>query len=87
VLFDTNVQPLLQARCAACHNAGSIAPPLWTTPTYDEVVANTSFVGGFDPSQAQIVTKGPHPGALWWNADEELLIIEWLNAEAAARQP
>jgi hypothetical protein len=84
-IFDAQIQPMLQARCALCHGPNSVGPQLWTEPSYEQVTGNTLLVGNFDPAAATLLTKGPHAGANWWSPTEEQTISDWLLAEAEER--
>jgi hypothetical protein len=93
-LFDANVAPIIEAKCAqaACHGGTGSNPPPFAAGgqanLYNQVLNFASIlVGNFDPNQAQILLKiqsGNHNGATYTQA-EASSITAWLNAEQAAR--
>src|SRR5687767_11457697 len=84
--FNSEVAPALRSQCAACHEAGGSGPPFMGTngPTddYTALLANSRIVGGFQPGAALLLTKGPHAGARWWDAEQIKSITDWLIEES-----
>lgn len=93
--FDQNVFPILTAKCSggACHSqagaGGSVTKFVATNATDGWSVATgyTALVGNFTASAAPVLTMikpGTHKGVTYVAA-EEAKIVEWLDAEVAAR--
>jgi hypothetical protein len=93
--FDQNVFPIINAKCSggACHSqagaGGSVTKFVATNATDGWSVATgyTALVGNFTSSAAPILTMikpGTHKGVTY-QATEESKIVEWLDAEVAAR--
>jgi hypothetical protein len=84
--FSSDVAPALRSQCAACHESGGSGPPFMGTngggDDYTALLANSRIVGGFQPAQALLLTKGPHAGAGWWNGDQVKKITDWLVEES-----
>jgi hypothetical protein len=93
-LFDANVGPILQTKCAAtaCHGGTATNPPPFAagaaTGLYLTVLNYADILlGGFDKTQAQILLKiapGNHNGCTYSSTDVSN-IGGWLDAERAAR--
>jgi len=92
-MFESEVSPLLAANCAGCHAGPTDQQPLkylgntGSTGYYDAITAEVSVTGGFDPSLANMVNKGPHDNgaAPSWTDDQKATISSWLLAEADER--
>ena len=85
--FETDVHPMLDARCAACHGkAGSVGPSFLKTPTYETLVAYPDMITA-DPTQSRLITKGPHNGSMYFTDAESLRVLTWLTLESAALPP
>jgi hypothetical protein len=81
-LFDTTVNPMLTARCTACHGkAGDVGPPFLAPVTYDTLIAYPGVVVT-DPTTSKLMTKGPHNGCQWFNTTEQGTVLAWLTLEA-----
>ncbi len=90
-LFDATVAPLLSAKCAACHvgpetstPAMFLGPAMTDDSFYTGIVTDRAINGDFDPSAAELLTKGVHEGPAW-TSNEAAAIATWLEAEASAR--
>jgi cytochrome c553 len=93
--FDSDVAPLLTAKCASCHVGNEADQQLdgrsrflgatGVATYYDTIVADRAVNGGWDSSSATLVTKGPHEAPAWWTDTEKATIVSWLVAEAAER--
>jgi mono/diheme cytochrome c family protein len=90
--FDTNVFPIISAKCAACH---SISGPVGNitgfvgadaATAYTTAVGYQALVGDRTPTGSPILTKisGGHQGQTYTDA-EKSKITDWLNKELAAR--
>ena len=83
--FDSEVRPILDQRCASCHNReGGVGPAFLKAPAYETIIAWPGFVLD-DPAQSRLVAKGPHNGALWFNDAEMVRLLDWLQVEARLR--
>jgi hypothetical protein len=85
-IFESTVQPILDAACHACHTAGG-AGPGFLVPSPDEYSAVKSWPGllGPTPAQSKLYTKGQHEGPAL-TPEEATTVAAWINAEAAANQ-
>jgi hypothetical protein len=83
--FDEQVQPLLEGACAACHGPAQAVPNAIRID-YDAIVHTPALSGGDDPASSQLLTKGAHEGPAW-TAEQSQVILDWLEALAAARAP
>lgn len=88
-LFSAEVQPILRAKCTACHETGGIGPVLFgevgPDDDYDATVADAALHGGFQAASATLLTKGAHSGVVWWTPAQSDTITGWLEAESAER--
>lgn len=88
--FDRDVAPLLRQACAACHTGA----PVESTPYvlkfmgaepsgdyYDDVLADVSITGGFNPDLAQLLIKGEHLPGPAFTAEQKSLIVAWMETE------
>jgi hypothetical protein len=94
-LFDTNVFPILNAKCsgAACHSETAQGATLTRFVATDAargwtVATNyTALVGNFTATNAPILTyvkPGTHQGVSY-STDDEAKITAWLNKEVELR--
>ena len=91
-LFDTNIYPLLQSKCMACHNASSplSGAPGFVAPAaadgYNTAKNSTQLVGDLTPAGAHFLTTiaAGHNGVTYTQTDITN-ITNWLAAETAAR--
>lgn len=90
-LFETNVYPVLEQKCAGCHGGTSIDPGIGFLPpgadaAYDRITSDPGLVGDFHASDAPITLKtaGSHQGVRF-TADESGRLVQWLDAELAER--
>jgi hypothetical protein len=90
-LFNSTVSPLLQSECASCH----VGPETSTTDMflgqtnnatsyYNGIVNDAAVNGDWNPSAAQLLTKGTHEGPAW-TATQASTVQTWLLAEAQIR--
>jgi hypothetical protein len=88
--FDQGVEPLLSAKCAGCHIGSETSAtnmflgPDGVTSFYTTLVNDRAVNGGFDPTAATILLKGPHEGPSW-SPTEAATITAWLQAELTER--
>ena len=82
--FAKNLQPVFDAKCAGCHQAGGTGNPTWmvkadTSKTYDMV-----YLQGFATATSRLVVKGVHAGGGGpeLTAPEKSLFAQWLALEA-----
>jgi hypothetical protein len=92
-LFDTNVYPILTAKCMACHNASSPLPgaPGFVAPAASDgytIAKNTAaLIGDVTPAGAHILTTiAAGHNAVTYSSTDITNITNWLAAETAARQ-
>ena len=89
--FNSKVMPLMAA-CQGCHVGPSSSP---TNPFLGETLSSQegyyaalekdrAVNGGWVPTAATILTKGPHEGRAWTSAEAET-ITAWLTAEQLVR--
>jgi mono/diheme cytochrome c family protein len=89
-IFDSQVAPLLSAKCATCHvGPETSATDMFLGPDgpssfYTTLSADRAIVGNFNPDSATILLKGAHEGPPW-TTDEKTKITTWLQAELTAR--
>ena len=87
--FETNVSPLLVAKCQACHSG--IAAP--TAPKFLGEGPHTGFyrsitrstVVGTYSSSAKIASYGAHEGITWRDTSQLAQVAQWLDLEAGER--
>lgn len=84
--FNSDVLPLMQQRCAACHGGSMefidfMAPNEDFATEYDRVKGWPALINTEDASQSRLITKGQHDGPAWGPEDLNL-INPWLQAEA-----
>jgi hypothetical protein len=90
-MFDEDVSPLLRATCAGCHVGTAGTEPLkflggtGEPGYYAAITAAPTVNGGWDPAQAELLTKGVHSTARAWTTAESDVIAMWLLAEADER--
>jgi hypothetical protein len=82
--YATNIQPIFESRCGACHGADSPSAGL-TLTTYRLTLAGSEngpvIVPGDSPGSKLVeVQNGQHFGQL--TAEELALVIEWIDAGA-----
>jgi hypothetical protein len=89
--FDTNVFPIINAKCSgrSCHTAGSFVLDFVAVNAVDayERITGSAVVGDFTTS-APILMKvkdGTHKG-IAYTAVEQVRIIAWLDTERRDRQ-
>jgi polyisoprenoid-binding protein YceI len=83
--FATRVQPVLESRCASCHNPGEVGADIWTLDTAGDaaevasglgLVTSSRFMPPWPASNVGVPMK--HSNAL---TDEQLAtIVDWANA-------
>jgi hypothetical protein len=93
--FDSNVYPILNAKCSgnACHAQTGMGATLTkfvaTNAADGHKIATeyTALVGNFASSAAPVLTyiKGRNHNAATYTTDEESKIVAWLDLEVAAR--
>jgi hypothetical protein len=89
--FETDVFPIIQTKCAACHTSGSPAGNVTgfvgasVSDAYTTAVGYQALVGDWTPADAPILTKisGGHNAT--YTPDEITKITNWLNLEVTAR--
>ncbi|MEO0813319.1 MAG: hypothetical protein AAFY60_10685, partial [Myxococcota bacterium] len=89
-IFATNVQPIVRAMCAGCHEGAAPIGPVLTgsdspDDDYQAMTSNTRLMGGFNAGTALLMIKGPHSGSLWWDTAQADAITAWLDAEFSER--
>src|SRR5687768_11329816 len=75
MLYDSNVYPIMAAKCIACHNlagpvgniSGFVAPEV--TTAWETITGFQSLVGNFTPTLAGVLTKvqAGHQGVAYSN--------------------
>jgi hypothetical protein len=91
-LFDSDVYPIVSAKCMTCHSAagpvGNVTGFVATNAAdgYVTMTGYVALVGNFTSSSAGILGKiaAGHNGIVY-TADEQAKITGWLNQEAALR--
>ncbi|HVV82155.1 MAG TPA: hypothetical protein VHE35_03720 [Kofleriaceae bacterium] len=88
-IFDTKVMPKLESACAACH-AGQGAPTKYlgavgNSDDYDTLTVNATMTGGWDPTQALLLTHHHTAGEPELDTGARDGIREWLLKEASDR--
>jgi hypothetical protein len=90
--YDSNVYPIMVAKCNSCHAAagpvgnisGFVAPDVstaWATAT-----GYQSFVGSYTPESAPVLLKiSAGHNAITYSSDEVNKITDWLNQEVLWR--
>ncbi len=85
--FDAEVLPIMQPRCSPCHGMdGGLGPAFIKPDAYDSLVAYPGIITR-DPTHSLLITKGPHNGAVYFNDQEKLIVLDWLTVEAAVLPP
>src|SRR5687767_8178156 len=83
-IFEEDVSPLLRATCASCHVGTAGTAPLkflgasGETGYYTSITGQPTVIGGWDPTQAELLTKGAHDAARAWTTAESDAIAMWL---------
>lgn len=93
MLFVTNVQPIIQAKCGgpggACHDGAGTTPikfmPAALTDYYLSVTSYSRVVGIFEKTTAPILTKISAGHFATYTTPEVQKIGDWLDAEKTAR--
>jgi hypothetical protein len=93
-LFEQNVYPILETRCAGCHGESAQAATslgfmeATAAASYDRITQDTALVGDFSPTAAPILLqKDPTHAAMPHYTQGELdKITQWLSAELTERQ-
>jgi len=92
-LFETNVYPIINAKCVGCHSingpVGNVTGFVGTAlaNAYTTAVGYQALIGNWTPTGAPILTKitpGPHNGQTY-SADNTSQITAWLAKEIEAR--
>jgi hypothetical protein len=89
-MFDSNVSPLLAAKCQTCHVGPETSAtnmflgPDGVSSFYTTLVNDRAVNGGYNAAAATILLKGPHEGPEW-TASEKSKITDWLNQELKER--
>lgn len=83
MLFESTVAPLLENRCAACHDADRTGPAFLADPVYDTLLEYPALVDLEDPGSSRLLTKGAHAGPAW-PVTEADAVRGWVEAEAAS---
>lgn len=88
-LFDTKVNPKVEASCSTCH-AGQGAPTKFLggagkADNYDTMTVNATLTGGWDPDEALLLTHRHTGGEPELDATTKAGIREWLLKEADDR--
>ncbi len=85
--FNATVRPIMQPRCSPCHGmANGLGPGFMIPDAYDSLVAYPGMITR-DPTHSLLITKGPHNGAVFFNDQEKLIVLDWLAIEAAVLPP
>jgi mono/diheme cytochrome c family protein len=83
--YAGKVASMMRSQCSACHESGGSGPAFLGSTggddDYTAILSNARIVGGFEPANALVLTKGTHSGAQWWNADQLAAITNWLVKE------
>lgn len=83
--YSGKVSSMMRSQCASCHEAAGAGPAFLGAAgggdDYTAILSNARVVGGFEPANALVLTKGPHSGAQWWTADQQAAITDWLVKE------
>lgn len=88
--YYADAKPIIDARCAGCHQDGDIAP--FPLTTYDEVIAfsdsvQASIESGTMPPWQPADDCNSYLGNTDLTADEEALLLAWLDAGAPQGDP
>lgn len=88
--YEANIDPLMKAKCSACHaGEGALSTAFLTEingSSYNTILAYNEITGGFGLGPATLLTKGAHSGSQWWDDGEVALIQQWFDAEKAAAE-
>lgn len=84
-LFEANVQPLLEAKCATCHQGPPSVGPSFlgaeSSQFYSRLVAS-GYVSD-TPQESEIITKGPHDNnsaSTFFTEAESAAVSAWIEA-------
>ncbi len=84
-MFDSDITPLLNGFCAACHSTpGSIGFVAPDPDVYTAVMAWPGLVNLESPASSRLLAKGSHDGPAW-TAAQQASVEAWIGLEADAR--
>ncbi len=79
--FEAEVAPLVDLRCASCHEDAALAPVFVDdADVYSAVMGYAGLVSPGAPDRSTLITKGLHRGPAW-TASEEATVRAWIVAE------
>ena len=82
--FDSDVAPLLEGFCAACHSAADSVGFMAPDPDmYSSVTTWPLLIDLENHSSSRLLSKGVHDGPAW-TADQRAIIGDWLGLETIA---
>ena len=91
-LFEQNVYPILETRCAGCHGGNAQAATglgfldATAAASYDKITQDSALVGDFSTSAPILLRKNPtHQGMPGYTQGELDKITQWLGAELRER--
>ncbi|HVK77663.1 MAG TPA: hypothetical protein VM734_30370 [Kofleriaceae bacterium] len=83
--FDTNVKPLMEGFCRACHGGTDALGFLRAEPDVHTTVMMWPGLIDLDtPSSSRVLTKGAHDGPAW-TVEQAATIRSWIDLEVVAR--
>ncbi|MBX3246624.1 MAG: hypothetical protein KF901_05520 [Myxococcales bacterium] len=83
-IYRSTIEPLLDNRCGACHDADRTGPAFLASPSYETLFGYPAIIDLRDPTSSRLLTKGAHAGPAW-PASEAERVREWIRMEAARR--
>ena len=85
--YNTEIQPILDTKCASCHQGAASYFGGLSLTSYDELIAGGYTTGGIISTGLleNYITTGympPYGADAYLNAEEVSLIIQWINEGA-----
>jgi mono/diheme cytochrome c family protein len=82
--FDTQVMPLLDGNCAACHASQANVDFMKPDPDiYTRIVKWPALVNVNEPTQSRLLTRGAHTGPAL-TPEQSATVLEWIDLERIA---
>jgi hypothetical protein len=80
-VFNREVLPLLDGRCASCHVDQADTPAFMAGPdVYASMMAHPGLIVPGEPAASLLIMKGSHGGPAW-TASEERTVASWIDLE------